>query len=77
VSNAVEKAISRGRGNILVIVVAVVLLGVLLVYFWGRQQKRDLVMKRLDIQEHFLGGPSQQNAQPGDAPAGGGAGRIL
>ena len=80
--------ISNGRNsNVLIIAVTIVVLAIIIMYFWDRQQKHNLELERLETQGEVWqewGPPQQswqqsqqqqQNRQPNKAP--GKKGRIL
>ena len=68
----------NGNKNAIIIVVAIVVLAVAFMYFWDRQQKRQLQLERLDTQMDVMEewGPPRQNRQMNGA-TGQGGGKIL
>ena len=64
--------------NIIIIVVAIVALAVVAMYFWDRQQKRELQSERLETQTEVWQewGPPRQNRQMNNT-TGRNGGKIL
>lgn len=72
------------NNNILTIAIAVVVLAIILMFFWDRQQQRAVELRRIETKIELLedwGVPTQQlqqqNAQQNNTNAQGNGGRIF
>jgi len=71
--------VSDGRNrNMIILAVTIVVLAIILMYFWDRQQKRALELERLEAQTEVWQewGVPQQNRRLGNT-TGKGSGKIL
>lgn len=69
---------SASNKNAIIIAITIVVLAVIFMYFWDRQQKRSLELERLETQTEVWQewGPPQQNRQLNNT-TGKGGGKIL
>lgn len=77
-SEAIANEFIDRNKNAIIIAVTIVLLAIILMYFYDRQQKRELQLQHLDTQMNIGGvwSPTQQNRQLNNA-SGNGGGKIL
>ncbi len=73
----INESIGRNR-NTIIIAVTIVVLAIILMYFWDRQQKHNLELERLETQGEVWQewGPPQQNKRLNNT-TGKGGGKIL
>ena len=69
----INESIGRNR-NTIIIAATIVVLAIILMYFWDRQQKYNLELERLETQGEVWQewGPPGQNRQPTNTPGKGG-----